>query len=140
MSVSDQATAIRAGLAANISAMTGVQVSPYVLASPTPPFVYIDSGEIDYDEAMGGGLDMLEFVLVAGVQFSTDQGSQITLDAFRDPLTGIKHLVESDPTLAGACDTCRVTKASKPQVKTRDGSPAVLVCEFTVEVYAPRTL
>lgn len=138
--MSDQSTAIRAGLAANLSAIAGLQVSPYVLANPTPPFAMIDNGEIDYDEAMGGGLDVLNFLIVVGVQFTTDQGSQVTLDALRDPLTGIKHYVETDLTLGGACDTCRVTKASKPQVRPEQGGPQVLVCEFTVEVEAPRSL
>lgn len=138
--MSDQSTAIRAGLAANLAALSSVQVSKYVLGSPTPPFAMVDEGEIEYDEAMGGGLDMLVFVVVVGVQFTTDLGSQVTLDALRDPLTGIKHVVESDATLGGACDYCVVTKASKPQVRKLDGGTTYLGCDFTVEVYAPRSL
>lgn len=138
--MSDQSTAIRAGLAANLGAIANLQVSPYMLANATPPFAFVDEGEIEYDEAMGGGLDVLEFLIVVGVQYTTDEGSQVTMDALRDPLTGIKHYVETDPTLGGACDTCRVTKASKPMPRGPEGAPTMLICEFTVEVDAPRSL
>jgi len=137
--VSDQSTAIRAALAAAIKGkVPSVQSSPYLLNNPTAPGTYVTEGEIDYDEAMGGGMDELEFVIVVLVGNTTDQGAQARLDAFRDPNAGVKKAVEADVTLGGVCDTCRVTKASKPQTYGRESGPAALGCEFTVVVYAPR--
>ena len=139
--MSDQSTAIRAGLAANLqAAFPAVNVSPYVLSNPTTPFMMIDEGEIEYDEAMGGGLDILAFDICVAVQFTADQSAQIALDAFRDPLAGVKHAVETDRTLGGACDTCRVAKATKPAFRQLEGGPQVLTCEFTVEVDTSRSL
>lgn len=138
--MSDQSTAIRSGIATSLGSIANLQVSPYLLAQPTPPFAYVTEGEIEYDEAMGGGLDMLEFLVIVGVPFTTDEGSQIAMDALRDPLTGVKHYVETDETLGGSCHYCRVTKASKPIPRQIEGGPMVLTCEFTVEVGAPRTL
>lgn len=139
--MSDQSTAIRAGIATSLGSIANLQVSPYLLAQPTPPFAYVTEGEIEYDEAMGGGLDLLEFLIIVGVPFTTDEGSQIAMDALRDPLTGVKHYVDVDDTDGASwCDWCRVMKASKPAPRQIEGGPMVLTCEFTVEVGAPRTL
>jgi len=137
--MSDQSATIRAALAAAISGtVPSVQSSPYLLNNPTAPGTYVTEGEIDYDLAMGGGMDELEFVIVVLVGYTTDKGAQAKLDTFRDPNTGVKAAVEADVTLGGACDYCRVTKASKPQTYGRESGPAALGCEFTVAVYAPR--
>lgn len=137
--MSDQSTEIRAALAAAISDLVpNVQSSPYLLNNPTVPGTYVTEGEIDYDLAMGGGLDELEFVIVVLVGYTTDIGAETSLDAFRDPATGIKAAVEADVTLGGVVDYCRVTKASAPKPYGQQTGPAALGCEFSVTVGAHR--
>lgn len=137
--MSDQSTAIRAALAAAITnVVPNVQSSAYLLNNPTVPGTYVTEGEIEYDEAMGGGMDMLTFVIVVLVGYTTDIGAETSLDAFRDPTTGVKHAVEADVTLGGVVDWCVVRKASAPKPYGQQTGPAALGCEFTVEVGAHR--
>jgi hypothetical protein len=137
--VSDQSSTIRTALAAAVKGLVpNVQSLAYLPSNPTAPGAYVCDGEVDYDLAMGGGMDELQFIIVVLVGYTTDQGAQAKLNAFRDPNAGIKAAVEADTTLGGACDTCRVEKASKSQLYGRESGPAALGCEFTVAVYAPR--
>jgi hypothetical protein len=134
-----QADDIRNALAAAVNGLIpNVQTLSYLPNNPTAPGAYVCDGEIDYDLAMGGGLDELEFVIVVLVGYTTDKGAQMKLNGYRDPNTGIKAAVEEDVTLGGVADYCRVAKASKSQLYGRDNGPAALGCEFNVTVGAPR--
>lgn len=138
-----QSDTIRTALADALSASplfaaTAMQVSPYLLSNPTPPYAQITEGEIDYDLAMAGGMDELGFIVIVGVGYTTDIGSEVALASFRDPNQGVKAAIEADVTLGGVIDTCRVEKASEPKLYGQQTGPAVLGCEFTVAVYAHR--
>lgn len=128
---------IRAGLAANLSRIVDVQVSPYVLSEPTPPTIQIRSGDVTYDRAMNRGWDEVTMIVQALVPFSSDGGSQAALDAMMAPngSTSVKAAVESDLTLGGACDQVHVVSCSGTQLATIAGV-AVLLAEWTCIVYA----
>lgn len=134
-----QAAAVRAGLAANLAPLvsggTLGQASPYALSNPTPPCAFITDGEITYDAAMHRGGDWLSYLVVVLVADTVDVDSQQLLDQLRDP-SGVKALIESDPTLAGAADDLRVTKASPSRLYERAGLPAALGAEWTVQILA----
>lgn len=143
-----QAEDIRQALADRLNTIPNFGVSPYVMTNPNPPCAYIDSGEIEYDEAMDRGLDMLTFQIVVLVGATADIASQKRLDEFREPTgaVSIKALIEEPDadgfrTLGGVVDDVLVTKVSKPQVyalqtlHTSSTSP-YLGCEFTVEIHA----
>jgi hypothetical protein len=129
--------AIRAGIAANISAISDLQVSAYMLANPTPPNVQVIPGDTDYDLAMHRGLDELTMRVVVSVGLVADIGAQKNLDEY---LAGsgprsIKQAVESDPTLGGVVADVTVTAATGPKVlATEQGG--VLFSEWTVQVLA----
>lgn len=137
--MSDQSKLIREALVANLSAvLTEHQVSPYVLSNPTPPCAYVSAGGINYDLAMGRGLDQLSFSIVVLVGFTTDIGAQQKLDEMRSPSGGlsIKEAVESDCTLQGACDDLRVVSVSAPQLYAGQDGRMSWGAEWTVEILA----
>lgn len=138
-----QAETIRNGFVtvlASLSAANGGplgQLLPYPASNLEPPVLYVEDGEVSYDETMQRGEDLLRFLLVALVPFGgPDVETQQTLDALRDR-TGslsVKTLVEADKTLNGACTSVRVTRMSKSQIYESPGKPARIGCEWTVEV------
>lgn len=145
-------TDIREGLAANLRAvLTGVQVIPYMLASPSPPTVHVYPGGgaelIEYDLAMGRGLDRWMFTVQAFVGTSSDQGAQMKLDEFiaSSGPQSVKAAVEADQTLAGALTInpgetpVRVLSCTGYRVYARDGGSPVLGAEWNVQVLATGT-
>jgi hypothetical protein len=129
---------IRRGLAANLERILGVQVSPYMLANPTPPAAQIVPGEVEYDQAMSRGLDRLTLSVQVFVALGSDIGAQQQLDEFLDGsgAKSVKQAVESDRTLGGSVATARVTRSTAYRVVLRDGGGPVLMAEWEVEVLA----
>jgi hypothetical protein len=129
---------IRRGIATNLEAVLGMQISPYMLANPTPPTAQVLPGGIDYDQAMRRGMDLVTIIVSVIVPFSTDIGSQVLLDEFMAP-TGersIKTALEADPTLGATVDDLHVTDVTRPSMYTREGGAYALGVEWTVEVLA----
>lgn len=131
---------IREALADSLSGVPGLSEGEgYVRFNATPPFVDIEPGPIDYDQAFARGLDEYTITVRVEVPFSTDIGSQRTLDRLMEPSGeySIKAAIEADDTLAGACEDLRVTKCSGYRSYKREGARAdTLGAEWTVKVYA----
>lgn len=129
---------IRQELARALSTIKGLQVSPYVLASPTPPCAYIFADEIEFDYTMGRGTDRFGFLVRVAVPLVEDIGQQVNLDAYRagSGPRSIKAAVEADSVLGGAL---RVTGVSRDTQYAIDGKPPALGCEFRIELYASGT-
>ena len=129
---------LRAGLRANIKAtVPNLQVSAYILSSPSPPGVHIFPGETRFDLAMNRGLDEYDFVIQAFVAWTTDQGSQSLLDDLRDPIAArsLKAAIESDLTLGGHCADLRVVNISPYRNLVTMDNRSLLVSDWTVTVY-----
>ena len=129
--------AIRTALANNLSAVYGssTQVSPYVLSQSTPPTIQVFPGRIQYQQAMGGGLNIAEFIVEVYVPSSTDIGAQKNLDPFLNP-SGIPAAIEADRTLGGIVGSASVQEVNNyGEFSLADGT-IVLGCRFTVQVYA----
>lgn len=129
---------IREGLAANLAALKGVQVSAYMLANPTPPACHVVPGETNYDTAMGRGADQWILRIQAFVAHSGDIGSQKLLDRMlaSSGAQSVKAAVESDKTLGGMVDDLRVRRTGGYQTYIREGAPNVLGAEWEVEIIA----
>lgn len=130
---------IREGLAANLSTITGLQVSPVMLATPSPPCAHIFPAETEYDLANARGLDRHYLTVQVLVPFTTDVGAQVSLDAYLagSGPTSFKEAIENDRQLADACDDLRVVSASGYRLITyAEGIPPALGCEWRVEVIA----
>lgn len=129
---------LRAGLAANLSSISGLQESAYLLANPTPPAAEIQPDETEYDKSMGRGTDLWRFIVRVFVANTSDIAAQKKLDLMlaSHGSSSVKQALESDPTLDGAADDLRVVRCSGYRIYSREGWPAVLGAEWQVEVYA----
>jgi hypothetical protein len=106
---------------------TGWNVTPYVLAQPTPPGIQIIPPGRIYDYSVG--LDEWQFVVQAFVSLNTDLGAQMMLDELCTAgASSVKTLLEQDDTLGGLVDSLRVTDQSPGrQVEQPPGNPMLLV-------------
>lgn len=132
---------IREGLKANLAAITGVQVSAYMLAQPTPPAICVFPGPIDYDQAMARGVDKWMLTIRAFAGLTSDEGAQIVLDRFLAPsgATSVKQAAESDKTLDGVVASVRVVSCTGYGVYQFEGRPPLLGADWSVEIYATGT-
>ncbi len=132
---------IREGVAANLSTISGVQVSAYMLANPTPPSLQVFPAEVEYDAAMARGLDRWTLTVQAHVGTQTDVGAQKKLDELLAPSgsSSVKAAAESDRTLGGVVSDCRVVSCSGYRVYVHPSGTAVLGAEWTVEILASGT-
>lgn len=134
---------IRAGLAANLGSIPDVQVSAYMLGSPTPPTIWLRPDQTIYDEAMQRGLDCVHITITAFVGLVADQGAQILLDTLLAPTgaSSVKTAAESDKTLGGTVQDLRVTQHNgyqvfaDPNIGRGTGHGQYLAADWTVEVY-----
>jgi hypothetical protein len=130
-------TAVREALASNLSAITGTQVSAYMLLNPSPPAAHVFPSEIEFDRAMGRGLDFQVLTVQVIVGTVSNEAAQRQLDAY---LAGsgpqsVKAALESDKKLGGACSDLRVTGATGYRTIVQEGQAPVLVCDWRVEIH-----
>ena len=127
---------IRQGIAANLSSISGLRTSAFVPDNPTPPIAVVVPERVDYDAAMHRGLDTYTFKVLVIAQRASERGAQATLDTFCDPTgaSSIKTAIESDRTLGGACNDCRVTDLTE-YGELSIGETPYLAATFSVTVY-----
>lgn len=109
---------IREGIARNLERIRDIQVSAYMLASPTPPCIHIFPASIEYDRSMQRGLDIVNFTVEALVSFGLDQGGQIRLDRLLAPtgMQSVKESIETDRTLGQMVQDLQVERMSSYRV------------------------
>jgi hypothetical protein len=133
--------AIREGLALNLAAIPGVQVSAYILANATPPVLEVLPGDpaTEYDMTFRRGSDRWNLTIRGRVGNTGDIGAQKRLDRMLAP-TGnesVKQAAETDRTLGGKADAIRVTTVSGYRTyMPAGGNTEQLGAEWTVEVFA----
>ena len=104
-------TAIRQGIAANLSTISGLRTSWFVPDNPTPPIAIVVPDRVDYDVSFARGSDTFYInVLLIGGRIN-ERTAQTSLDAFLDSTgsSSVKTAIESDKTLGGAAHSVRVT-------------------------------
>lgn len=131
-------TDIRVALAASLSTITDTQVSAYMLSNPTPPTAHIIPGSVEYDQAMGRGIDLLMLTAQVFIGLVSDIQAQKKLDEYLagSGARSVKQALEADRTLGGACQTLRVTRSSGYRVASNAGGGQVLLAEWEIEVFA----
>lgn len=126
---------MREGLAANLRAgLTGVQVSEYVQANPTPPTVHVVPSSVDYHQTYGNGLEVYRFVVQAFIAATLDDVAQLKLDEFIDS-AAVRTALEADDTLGGRVGTLIVTGMSGYNRVVIEGRE-MFSADFEVMVYA----
>lgn len=135
---------IREGLAANLAAIPDLQIPErgYMLSNATPPTSEIfpggPAGRIEYDRAMGRGLDKIPFTVRVLVALASEIGAQAAMDDYLEP-TGarsVRAALSADRTLGGAANSLHVVSCSGPQQFLPEGKPPLLGAEWFVDVYA----
>lgn len=124
---------IRAGLAANLGALRGFQIFPYVLSNPTPPVAWVRPSSdtfVEYHRAMGA-LDNWHMVVQVYVSTTADIGAQKKLDALIDSIKGV---IESDKTLGGVAQDVFLESGSGYLEYARPDGTTALGAEFSVLV------
>lgn len=138
-------TQIRVGIADAIRALGDIQASPYILASPTFPYAHCrpsgEAGDIEYDQTMGRGLDLMPFTVEVFTGSPTDQGAQMVLDEYLSPAGGrsIKAALELDKTLGGIVDDLRVVSCAGYRVMIfpkRGQADPILSAMWRLDIYA----
>lgn len=135
--MSDLAT-IRQALADSLASLedAGVQVSAYLIATPTPPTVQVLPRGQEYDKSFARGLDRRDFTVQGFVPVNESDETQKLLDELMAP-TGaksIKTLIESDKTLGGTIGGLQVTSDSGYSMQQHPAGFWTLLCEWTVSV------
>lgn len=131
---------IRAGLAANLGTIAGVNVSAYARDNIlTPALQVYGPDEVVYDLAMQRGLDMMTLVVQGLAGSPAEQARQVMLDQWLAPSgsSSVKAAIESDPTLGGVVTAARVTRASGYRVYALPNKGSTLGAEWFVEIHNP---
>jgi hypothetical protein len=107
---------IRAGLAAAIDSGVDLdmQVSAYIIASPTPPFAQVLPDETTYHEAFQNGAETWGLIVQVIVAFGSDVGAQRQLDELLESSgsLSVKAALEADVRLGGIVSDVTVTRTS----------------------------
>ena len=126
---------IRAAVALNLATIPGWQISAYQLSNATLPSLQVMGlDDIQYDRAMGRGVDDWSISIMAFAGITTDIGAQKLLDGLIDDDV-VKTAVESDKTLGGAAFDVHVTECSGYRAYVL-GTNQVIGCEWKVRVMA----
>jgi hypothetical protein len=126
-------SAIRTGIATNLSTIAGLRVSETMLDAPRPPVAMVYPDSIDFDLNANRGADTFSFIVFVLVGRADDRTAQNRLDGFVSGPLSVKTAIESDRTLGGAANTCRVTGMSN-YAQVNVGETLYLGVEFEVEV------
>jgi len=126
---------IRTALATAMGTITGLRTAATVPDAPRPPQAIVMPDRIDYDLDMVRGADRFYFTIILLVSRADDRASQDNLDRYITGAASIKTAIESDRTLGGVVDTCRVTQM-RNYAAVSVGEVLYLGAEFDVEVVA----
>jgi len=130
-------SAMRDGLARNLSTIDGLRASAEIPDNPSPPIGIINLDTIDYNEAFNGGLTRYNFLVTVIVGRAAERSMQRKLDAYVQP-TGeqsVKVAIESERTLGGEAYDLRVERSNVVGSITINDQ-IYLAAEFTVTVFA----
>jgi hypothetical protein len=132
--------AAREALAENIQRrFPSIQVSPYILSTPTLPAAFVFPGLVTYDLAMHRGADYTEFTVRAMVGPYGDIAAQQLIDQLLEPSgTGsMKAAIEQDETLGGVVYDVSVTECTGLRMyQPTPGSAPVMGADWTLRVFA----
>jgi hypothetical protein len=135
--------AIRAGLVTNLNTLKttyqDMQISPYVLANPTPPVIWVKPTQgnvIEYHQAMMNGQETWSFTVQAFVAGGGDIIAQTVLDELLNTsgAHSVKAAIEADKTLGGAAEDLIVRRVISYQEYQRADGTIALGAEWIVEV------
>jgi hypothetical protein len=133
-------SAVREALAENIQRrFPSMQVSPYILSTPTLPAVFVFPGPVTYDLAMHRGADNTEFTVRAMVGPYGDIAAQQLMDQLLEPsgATSMKAAIEQDNTLGGLVYDVSATDCTGLRMyQPTPASSPVMGADWTLRILA----
>ena len=126
---------LRTALASSMSSITGLRTSATIPDNPRPPIAVVMPDRVLFDLNARRGADTFYFSVMLIVGRADDRAAQNNLDAYIVGTGSIKAAIESDRTLGGVANTCRVTEMGNYSSMSL-GDVVYLAAQFTVEVVA----
>lgn len=129
--------AIADGLATRLATIAGMRTSSHVADAVSVPHASIALESIEFDRAMGRGLDELTFTVRVYTSRASDRAGQKALYGYLvgSGAKSVKAAIEGDRTLGGAASDCRVSDVQNVGVYEAGGTD-YFGADFTVTVYA----
>jgi hypothetical protein len=130
-------SALREGIATNLSTIVGLRVSSFVPDNPNPPMAVISPQNIEYHKSFANGLNTYNFTVAVFVARVSERTAQNSLDAYcaSSGSSSIKSAIESDRTLSGLCFDLMVSGMSN-YGSVIIGDNTYLTAEFDCAVQA----
>ena len=130
---------VRAAIETRLATISGLQTRDRLPDLIDPPLAVCWPSRVDFDEAMGRGLDRYTFSVMVFVCRADVDEAQLILDGYLDASssTSIKAAVEGGTparTLGGTVHTCRLTGVTDIGVAEVAGV-AYLFAEFELETH-----
>jgi len=126
---------LRTALASSMSSITGLRTSATIPDNPRPPIAVVMPDRVLFDLNARRGADTFYFSVMMIVGRADDRAAQNNLDGYIVGAGSLKAAIESDRTLGGVANTCRVTEMSNYSSMSL-GDVVYLAAQFTVEVVA----
>ena len=100
---------IRQGIATNLATIAGLRTAAEIPDNPSPPIAVVSLSSVDFDGAFNKGLTRYNFLVTVVVGRVAEREAQRRLDAYISTgSSSVKYAVESDKTLGGSGNDCRV--------------------------------
>lgn len=130
-------SALRSGIATNLSTISGLRVTDTIPDQINPPQAILSLSGVSFDKAMHKGLTQYTFTLTVIVARQSERTGQAKLDSYVQSTgsNSIKLAVESDRTLGGAAYDCVVPQVTSYGVTTI-GEINYISGEFEIVAYA----
>ena len=114
-------TSVRAGITSALETIDNLRIYEWIPSTIQPPAAVVSLGTGQYDADLDNGMIVNYGVLVMLTR-ADDQNSQQRLDDFLGQDTNsIFHAIDTNPTLSGSCDSCRVSSWNNPGTFTIGG-------------------
>lgn len=126
---------VKAALGTALGTITGLRSYSYQPDQINAPMAWPILDEINYHDAMAGGLVTHKYRIGVVVGRASERTAQKNLDAYLSYGTGVRAAVESDPTLGGVAQASIVESATNIS-NLEYGDQTYLYVEFRVTVYA----
>jgi hypothetical protein len=127
---------IRDGLATNLGTISGLRTSADLPDNPSPPIAVVALNNIQYDQAMNGGLVIYTFTITVIVGRVSERSAQNKLNAYASTgAGGVKAALQSDKTLGGAAYDVQLTEMTNVGAINL-GEQQYMAAEFSAIVYS----
>jgi hypothetical protein len=127
---------IRDGLATNLGTISGLRTAADLPDNPSPPVAVVALNNIQYDQAMNGGLVIYTFTITVIVGRVSERSAQNKLNAYASTgAGGVKAALQSDKTLGGAAYDVQLTEMTNVGAINL-GEQQYMAAEFSAIVYS----